>query len=169
MDEENHKFPEIIETGSTGTQGSADKDSALIPLEPTKPFDGLLIAKAVAGLAASKPRSLGGEAAANMLSGAFMQLSNNNAELKAENKELHDKYDNVKDEFSESNKEVAVLKERLHSTGRFKHFQNISILIGTTLFALAFKDDLASYRFILGSAGALLVLLGWFISPGKVK
>ena len=71
----------------------------------------------------------------------------------------------VRDQLSESNVRVAVLKERVQTSNRQKHLRNTAIAGGSAILGLAIQlDQLGAIPYVLGAVGFVFVLMGWFWS-----
>lgn len=157
------EVPEIEETGSAGVQ--EPESGELIPAQQESPFPLPPITETVQGLAATRPRSMGGEVAANLISGSFTQISNDYAEAKSELRTTRDALDSASDELSKCRVREAVLKERVSTGTRGQHLRNVAIVGGTTLFGIGFelnRNKLEELSFLVGGIGLLLILMGWF-------
>lgn len=139
--------------GSSGSQ--QPEPTEVTPIEPYSPLSGLPLAQRVEGLAAAKPRNLGGEVAASLLAGSFSQMSAD-LQLHREQASLaNDRANRLQQDLGASNTRVAVLEERLSAFERTQTVKHISIFAGTALLAVAidlFKADLK----VLGGIVAVL-------------
>lgn len=157
------EIPEIEDSGSTGEQESSLGE--VLPANQESPFHPSPIMDAVQGLAANKPRSMGSEAVANLLSATLAQFSNNYEEAKVDIKATQDKLDATRDELSEHKTQVAVLNERVATATRWRHLRSFVMVMGTSFAGLGFSlldrgiDVLA---FLVAFGGLSLLLTGWF-------
>lgn len=156
------EIPEPVETGTSGTQ-EAEVRGVLANIE--SPIEGLPIAQAVAGLASSHARSMGGEVAAGLISGSFAQISHNLQETKDELQGTRKKLDRAREELSEYKIKAAVLQERVNAFSKTRYLKNFIIMVGTALFGLAielYRNNLTKLAYVLGALGGFAMLLGWF-------
>lgn len=165
------EIPRPTETGSAGTQESASM--TLVAPEPPRPLDGLPISQRVEGLAASRPRSMGGEVAAGLIAGSFTQLSHELSEARQQLKETQRDLHASQDALAGCRERSAVLDERVRASTRDRHLRNLCIAIGTALIGIAIefvRNKLETTGYILGFLGALLLLFGWLsTSKGDQK
>ena len=160
------EIPKPVDTGSAGTQASTAADAAI----PTvfAPFEGLPISRRVEGLAASKPRSMGGEVAASLIAGSFAQLSQELTDARGELKTTRSTINELKDALSECRERAVVLAERVRSYARDRHRRNVYIMVGTAIVGLGadfLRSDLDKQGLICGLLGLLLLAIGWFSGP----
>ncbi|NKE70628.1 hypothetical protein [Candidatus Manganitrophus noduliformans] len=162
-----NEIPEPTETGSAGTQQPGIETAVSAAQE--SPLDGLPIARAVEGLAATRSRSMGGEVAANLIAGSFSQLSYDLQETKQELRSTRQELERTREELSDYKTKAAVLEERVSTSFKGRHLRNLSITVGTFIIYLGielYRNNIDKYPYILGGLGALLVLLGWFSKEG---
>jgi hypothetical protein len=161
--------PIQVDSGVNGTQAAG-------PLEPqaidaTPPTHGLPITHVFEGLAATRSRSLGGEVAASLIAGSFTQLAH---DLDITRKDLRMRDEQLRkanDELGSSKAKIAVLTERLGNTGRTQQLKQLSIFLGTALMSVAvdlYKNNLDKISYLLGLAGAILLLTGWLTNRAGV-
>jgi len=164
------EIPEPKDTGSAGTQ--APSTSEVLPAVSESPLEGLPLARAVEGLAATRPRSIGGKATSTLLAGSFAHLSQ---ELQATKSDLHqtrNELNSAREELSTCKMRAAVLAERIRAHARGRHLKNVSITVGTALIGLAiplFRNDLGKFALVVGCLGVLLISLGWFSTGGEAE
>lgn len=130
------------------------------------------MAQAIEGLAASNVRAFGTEVTSALIAGATSQLASELQYAKQEISDLRKENNNLKDGFSESKIECAVLKERIHTYRASRHLRNFGIAVGTVLIGVSFKlfqNAETSYGYISLAVGALLLVLGWFSVPRGSK
>ncbi len=165
-----NEIPKPTETGSAGTQQAGT--SALVTVTEESPLSGLPITQRVEGLAASHPRSMGGEVAANLIAGSFSQLSH---DLQTTRDELNSTRGELKQaltDLSDIRIRAAVLEERANAAERDKHLKNLSIATGTILIGIGielYRNNFDKFGFIVGGLGLLLVILGWFTRKGGAE
>lgn len=163
-------IPEPKNSGSSGTQQPSiveTVDDSLI-----SPFEGLPIQRAVEGVASSRTRSMGGEAAAGLLVGSFNQLAYDLQQTKEDLSRLRNEFTKSQSSLLDCKVQNATLGERLRSVSRTKHLRNLSITAGTVLIGVGiefYRSNLDRFAFIVGLIGALLLFLGWFSLPGESK
>jgi len=158
-------IPEVEDPGSEGTQ----KESAgeLLPPESRNTFQQQPIQDAARGLAASSPRSLGGEVGARFIAASVSHLTNDLQETKRELSDTREKLDKTRDQLSNERSDVAAKAERLRSLSGVRHLRNISIAAGTVLMGLAVdfsRSEFSSMSLLLGGLGILIIVMGW-IAP----
>jgi hypothetical protein len=127
----------------------------------------LPMAKAVVGLAATHSRGLGGEVAAGFIAGAISQSAQDYQEAKRNLAAEREKLDGARQELSDSQRQAAVLRERVAGMSRSKHLGNLLILVGTSLISIGlggdpFHSQLNAQTLGLCIVGALLILVAWF-------
>ena len=157
------EIPEIEETGSTGAQQPASKE--ITPAHPESPFSPGPMSEVVNGLASSRPRSMGGEVAANLLAGSFAQLSNELAETKADLRATHETLDATRTNLSECETREAVLQERVSTAIGGRHLRNVALVGGTALLGIGLelgRSKAETLSLLVGGIGLLLILMGWF-------
>jgi hypothetical protein len=148
--------------GSTGTQ--QPEVSALTPIEPYSPLAGLPLAQRVEGLAAAKPRNLGGEVAASLIAGTFSQMSADLQLQREQASNANDRANRLQQELGSSTTRIAVLEERLAAYERTQTVKHVAIFAGTALLAVAvdlIKADMKIVGSIVALLGAGLLLFGW--------
>lgn len=157
--------PVVDDSGSAGSQKASSGE--VLPLEPESPFEQQPIQEAARGLAATNPRSLGGEVGARFVAASVTHLSNDLQETKKELANVRNRLDAAKDNLSAEKQNSAVLSERLRSIGGVRHIKNISIAVGTVLigFAIDFsRNKFDSLSVIIAGIGLLMIVMGW-VSP----
>lgn len=158
-------IPEIEETGSSGEQQPEPASGELILPSQESPFRPAPIEETVRGLAATKARSMGGEVAANLISGAFTQLSNDCTDAKSELGATRKALDSTRTELSNCQTREAVLKERVSTHTRGRHLRNVAIVVGTSLLGIGFelnRNNVDILSLFAGGMGILLIIMGWF-------
>ena len=162
--------PEPTETGSAGTQEIGTPAS--LSVNQQSPLEGLPITRTVEGLAATHSRSMGGEVAANLLAGAFTQITHDLQETKQDLDSTQKKLEMTHEELSDYKTKTAVLQERVNITHKNRHLKNLSMTAGTILIALGvdlYRNDFDKSAYILGALGMLFILLGWFSKEGSAE
>lgn len=162
---EDHKLPIPDKSGSSGSQKPANSSSELLE---AKPLEGLHIARTISGLASTHARSLGGEVTSALIAGATSQLACDYQELKAQYKNLSDRFELQRDELEKTRTRTAVLTERIRSEGRNKNLRNLIITIGTSLIGTGIvlsRSGLDIYAYGAYGLGAVLLILGWISGP----
>jgi len=157
------EIPFIKDSGSLGTQ-EPGKDKISI-MDQKDPLEGLPISKAVYGIASARPRSIGGEVAANLISGSFAQLSYELQESKNELKNYKEELNETKTELFNWKEKAAVYKERLSFDSRIRHLKNLGIASGSIMLGLSvdfMRNDQSKLSYIIGMLGLLLISFGWF-------
>ncbi len=160
MADEN-KIPVPVNSGSDGHQKQSSGVSNLVE----KPLEGLVVVKAIEGLAASHSKSLGGDVSSALIAATTNQLANDYSDLKRNYNSLNEKFEAQRDDLENTRISNAVLSERIQSDSRNKHLRNLSITIGTSLISTGIylsRTELDIYAFGTLVFGALLLLLGWF-------
>lgn len=163
-------IPKPTDTGSAGTQ-QPGTITALVA-EPSRPLEGLPIAQRLEGLAAARPRSMGGEIAASLVAGSFTQLSNDLNETRRDLQGTQQELRSSQDALAECQVKAAVLDEKVKANSRERHLRNLSIAIGTALIGFAIeltRHNLDAVGYVLGGVGVLLLLFGWFSVPKEAK
>jgi hypothetical protein len=156
------EIPKPPEIGSAGNQQPEVSD--LTPIEPYAPLMGLPLAQRVEGLAATKPRNLGGEVAATLIAGSFTQMSTDLQLQREQASSATEHANRLQQEFATSSARVAVLEERLAAYERTQTIKHIAIFAGTALLAVAidlFKAELKALGSIVALLGAALLVFGW--------
>lgn len=166
MESSSPEIPKPTDTGSAGTQNAAATDSAAP--SALAPFEGLPISRRVEGLAASRPRSMGGEVAAGLIAGSFTQLSQELTDARDDLKTTRSHIRELNDALLECRERAAVLAERVKSFARDRHLRNLCIVVGTALVGLGLdllRSTLKMPGWICISSGAVLLIFGWFFGP----
>jgi hypothetical protein len=156
------EIPKPPGIGSAGNQQPEASD--FTPIEPYVPLTGLPMAQRVEGLAATKPRSLGGEVAATFLAGSFSQMSTELQLQREQASSAIERADRLQQQLAISTARVAVLEERLAAYERIQTVKHIAVFAGTALLAVSidlFKAELKGLGSIVGFLGAALLLFGW--------
>jgi hypothetical protein len=128
------------------------------------PLEGLPIARAVEGLAATKARSMGGEVAAGLLAGCFQQVAHELEQTKEDLRTTRSDLDRTREDLSSWKQKAAVLQERVRAMAGGRHLKNLSLTAGTALvgFAVEFmRNNMKEVSYVLGGLGSLLILFGW--------
>lgn len=163
-------IPQPDETGSAGTQTTGTQQE-ILPVS-SSPVEGLPIAEAVAGLAATKSRSMGGELAARLIDGSFRQVSYDLRETQRELRETRQRLSGVQEELSKCKTKAAVLTERIRAHARGRHLKNLSVMVGTVLVGIgveAYRNNLTKSSLLIGVLGVLLMLFGWLSTGGEAE
>ena len=163
-------IPQPDDTGSAGTQEIATQQE-ILPVS-SSPLEGLPIAEAVAGLAATKSRSMGGELAARLIDGSFRQVSYDLRETQRELRETRQRLSGVQEELSKCKTKAAVLTERIRAHARGRHLRNLSVMVGTVLVGIGvelYRNDLVKSSLLIGILGVLLMLFGWLSTGGEAE
>jgi len=140
-------------------------------LMPASPFGGNHVVDAVTGIAASKSRSLGSDAASAIVAASMSQMSRELESERKSNSDLRDKIEMMTSQMGEERSKVAVLEERVRSEQRTKNLRNLCILIGTSMVVFAielYANELLKYAAPTSGFGVLLLAYGWF-SSGRAK
>lgn len=159
-------IPRPTDTGSAGTQESTPLRTESAEL--VNPFEGLPILRAVQGLAATRPRGMGGEVAAELIAASFAQISHELSDAKSELRETQTKLHEAQSSLSECRERSAVLTERVASLAGDKHLRNLCIAVGTALIGIGvdlIKGNLDEIGWGLVIVGVVLLLFGWISSP----
>lgn len=155
------RVPEPEDSGSAGTQKEAPAE--VIPPKAESQLAELgFAARAIQGLASSSPNSIGGEAQAALISGIFLQVTD---ELNRTRSDLEIKGR----ELSGARSREAILTERLHSIRRVRTLNNIANLIGLSLGGLAiqlYNEGAESYAMITGLLAFVLIIFGLLSTIG---
>lgn len=162
------EIPSPVDTGASGTQQEPAKEMATIVAH--SPLEGLPIARAVEGLAATKARSMGGEVAAGLLAGCFQQISNELEQARADLRSTRGNLELVREDLSTSKQRSAVLQERVRAMASGRHLKNLSLTAGTALVGIAIefmRNNMKDLSFVLGGLGFLLILFGWLAIGGE--
>lgn len=156
-------------SGSNGTQLAADTSQVFLE---ARPLNGLHIASAIEGLAATNTRAFGGDVASVFIAAATRQIAQDCNDLKSDNRRLADRIESKRDEMDKIRTHNAVLLERFRSDGKNKHLRNLGITVGTALIGVGValsrvgQDGYSSGAFVFG---VLLLILGWFSGPKEEK
>lgn len=146
--------PNPADTGASGTQEASSESSSIEVIPP--PFSNQTI-DTIMGLAASRPKSFGGEAMASMVSAICYQTS---ADLQSARKELK----RSEEELTDSKVRIAVLEERIAGFIREDLPKKATITLGTLMASLGFSNvsNIGLVGVAFGFIGLLLVIIGWF-------
>lgn len=157
------KIPEPEDSGSSGTQIAA-RESVSVEL-PDHPIAGQPIEQAIAGLAATRSRSLGGDVAASLLVGSVSQISHQLSEARTELKALESKLERCRFDLQTEKVNNATLKGKLESIESEKAIRSVCLVAGTAVSGLGL-DQVKSSQWAVGitlvSIGIALFLIGWF-------
>jgi len=162
------KIPENLETGSTGDQKSTSVE--LVPTDPENLFPPIV--STVQGIAATKPRGLGGGVTADLMAGVVMQISYDLNETKSELRTTREDLDTARNDLSKSQIRAAVLGERVSDSNWQRHLQNLAITGGVILLGVAFelnKNDLSTLSILVGVLGLALIFAGWWRRSSEPK
>lgn len=154
------EIPEPEETGSSGTQGVGE----IVPTVKESPLKGLPIAQAFEGLVTTRPKSFGGEVAANLIVGAFHQYGYDLETLRREMENNRKELKQTLIELYEVKTKAAVLQERVNGYKREKHLKNLSITAGTAMIGIGIqfiRSNFDNYGYIACILGILLLFFGW--------
>jgi len=164
------QIPTPDKAGVIDTQTRSNSDLELV--EAKKPLEGLDMAQAITGLAASYPKSLGGNVSSALIAVITQQLESDKQELKISLKECSKKYEEERNATEQIKIENAVLKNIINTDRQSKHLRNFAItfgmgLIGTGIFLS--RSQLDNYAVGAYGLGFILVLFGWLSGPKEVK
>lgn len=151
-------IPSPDDSGSTGDQQAATSDTQLVPAQPQSGLSPVV--SEIQGLAAGPSHSLG-DFGKKMLAAATTQISEENLELKAENRTLRDRLDEQRNELESERVRNAVLNERIGS----RHIRNLGITVGTGLVSTGLvlsRDSEANFPWLVAGIGLVVVLVSWF-------
>jgi hypothetical protein len=161
------EIPNPPDSGASGTQQSAD--AAATALEPFSPLSGLPLAQRVEGLAATRPRNLGGEVAATLIAGSFSQMADDLRLQRDRCSASEAKAAQLTTDLADARIQSAVLEERLSAVKRTQSVKQISIFAGTALAAIAidlYKSQLSTLAVVVVALGLCLLAFGWFTPSG---
>jgi hypothetical protein len=164
------EVPEIDDSGSSGSQTSSAGE--VLPPETENPFEKQPIQEAARGLAASNPRSLGGEVGARFVAASVSHLSNDLQETKRELSDVRAQLETAKSNLSDEKRTSAVLSERLSSIRGVRHLKNVSIAAGTILIGIAIdfsRNEFDSMSVVIAGIGLLMIAMGWISPKGGGK
>lgn len=163
------EIPEVKDSGSSGTQGGSS--DIMAPITREKAMEGLIMHRAIEGLAAARPKGMGGEVVANLLSGAFGQLSQELTGIKEELRNSQYECNKAFDKLSECKERVATLTERVRLDSRNRHLRNFGIFAGTVLIsnAIGFSKSQSNIGWIFVAIGVLLVIISWLSVPKEAE
>ena len=130
-------IPEIKNAGSTGEQKDTPGD--LIIPDSTNPFQRQPLVETVQGLAATRFRSMGGEAAANLISASFTHFANELAATKSELESTRQTLNSTRAELAQCQAKIGILKERVLSNSDGRHLRNVAMVGGTALLGIAIE------------------------------
>jgi hypothetical protein len=163
-------IPTPPQSGSAGTQQPADASQT--PPEPYSPLAGLPLAQRFEGLAATRPRNLGGEVAATLIAGSFTQLSEDLRVHREQAIDARAKVAELQDNLGTCRTRAAVLEERLSAVEKTQTVRHVSIFAGTALVAVAidlYKAQLTPSAVVVGLLGVALLVFGSFSRSGGTK
>ena len=162
--------PEINDSGSAGSQISSSGE--LLPPEIVNPFEKQPIQEAASGLAASNPRSLGGEVGARFIAASVSHITNDLQETKRELSGVRKQLETTQSDLSDEKRNSAVLSERLSSISGVRHLKNVSIAAGTILTGIAIdfsRNAFDSMSIAIAVIGLLMIVMGWMSPKGGEK
>lgn len=162
------QVPEPEESGSSGTQIAATITSTVTV--PEKPIAGQPIEHTVAGLAANKSRSLGGEVAAGLIAGSFSQISHQLSEAQSELRDVRIELDKAKLDMQVEKIINAELKGTVKSAENEKAIRSVCLVAGTAVAGFGIdqiKSNQLAAGMVLVLIGIALSLVGWFSIGGR--
>ena len=124
------EIPEPKDSGSAGHQEAPRGE--VIPPQVESPLAGLEMVRAVQGLAASSPGSIGGAAQAALIAGTISQLYYDLGSCRTQVDKVHQQLHETKDELSKQRTRADVLAERIRSHRRIRHLGNLANAIGAS-------------------------------------
>lgn len=163
-------IPELEETGSTGDQKAVAGE--VLPPQPDIPIRFGPMTEAVEGLASSNARAIGGQVPAAMISAFMRQQEMDLQDTKADLRSVRESLDQARSNLAKCRTHEAVLQHQVSSAATDRHLRNLGIAIGSVLLGLAVNVDPGSLllSIIMGFAGAVLMLAGWFLpASGRQK
>jgi len=163
-------IPKPTDTGSAGIQQPGTV-TALVA-EPSHPLEGLPISQRLEGLAAARPRSMGGEIAATLVAGSFTQLSNELIETRRDLQDTRRELQSSHNTLAECREKSAVLTEKVNANSRDRHLRNLCIAVGTALIGFGIelaRNKLEAVGYLLGGVGCLLLIFSWFFVPKEAE
>jgi hypothetical protein len=162
--------PSSSEVGGTQLPGSADRpfiESELVE----SPMEGLTIAGTVQGLAASNPRSFGGEVTAKIIAGTISETLRQLTTEKRDHALTRATLDCVRAELTDERISSATISERLRSTARIRHFSNFGVAAGSAIvgFGIELSNSPGSTPMgtTLVALGLCMIILCFFLSPSN--
>lgn len=156
------EIPVPDETGVAGTQRPGTNDPALF--DATPPLHGLPMTQVIEGLAASRPRSFGGEVPAALVAGAVTHLSHDLRDAQRMAQAKDEQLQRAQKELAMANVTIAKLSERLGATKGTQRLKQFCIFVGTALLGLSvdlFKNNLETPAYLIGALGGALLAFGW--------
>lgn len=168
----NSSIPEPSNTEVGGIQLPCTEAHPLIESELVEsPLEGLTIAGTVQGLAASNPRSFGGEVSAKIIAGTISETLRQLTTEKREHALTRATLDSVRAELTNERISSATISERLRSTGRIRHFSNFGVAAGSAIFGFGIDLSSSSTNTQIGSIllalGLCMIVLSFFLSPSN--
>jgi hypothetical protein len=166
-------IPSMPDTGVAGTQAATGTPIAVSVVDEKAGYSQDLVGT-IQGLAAARPRSMGGEMAAQLLAAGFKSLDEQLKETKADLKIVRGKLEVANASLAKANQDKAVLGDRLETLRGIRHLNNLMIAIGTLVLSFGGRlvADATSSRyvgFVLLGIGLLMILIGWFSAPPRPK
>lgn len=155
-------IPEIEDTGSTGEQEPATGE-LLVPGQES-PFPAPLM-DTLRGLEAGDVYGVGGRAGFRFLTAAVALLQHELAEAKSELRATRDTLDQTRTDLAESQKDAAVLRERVSTATRGRHVRNVAIALGAALFGIGIEVNRHSVEmsYLIWAIGVVLIAMGWIL------
>ncbi|HIJ75348.1 MAG TPA: hypothetical protein HPP81_01390 [Deltaproteobacteria bacterium] len=129
-----------------------------------QPRVGLPIAQTIGGLAATHPRSFGGEAAAKLLTSSFYQLSHDLETTRQELQRTQLDRKQACDKLSDLKTEVAVLREHVRGHPRENIIRNLCSTVGTGLIGIGVTlhdKNVEGIGYLTGLLGIGLLAFAW--------
>lgn len=160
-------IPKPDDSGVIGTQEPGTETTGALVSVP--PMQSMTMTQAIEGLAATRPRSLGGDVSAAFVAAAMSQTSQ---ELQATRQSLQRKEDQLQlalDDLTVAKVEIARLNGHLDVASSSQRLRRFSIFAGTALLGVAvdlYKNNYINMSYLIAALGAGLLLFGW-LSPSR--
>ena len=159
------EVPKPRDSGVSGTQEvGADNTTAL---QVIPPMQSVTMTQAIEGLAASRPRSLGGDVSAAFIAAAMSQMSQELQATRGSLREKEERLQVLSDELTQVKVRNASLTSHLGVAGKTQRLRQFSIFAGTAILGISvdlFKNENMSLALLTAAIGIGLLVFGW-LSP----
>lgn len=130
------------------------------------------IGNTLQGLAECKPRSIGGNAFAALISSAVTNLEAELRHARESNQRKSDQIDQLKDELSAERSRSSSLAQLARSTDQVNAYSQVCMTIASILVGVcvdAFKSDGQKLALLTGVLAVVLLVSGWVIPRVRSK
>lgn len=165
-EDENDLPPEPGDSGSEGTQESAEAEDTTTAVTPSKPGSGIAPLPLTETVEDFYESGIRGQAAMHLLGAHIHRFERDLDSCRSKNEELQDQLDQCRERRFEEKREVAVLSERLTSVKQANTLRRVMLTLGGLIGGTGFSQLTSGITGVSVSItlfGSLLLIGGWLL------